>query len=177
MNRVLLLILIGLLGGCAGQIPAIIKEAPAGNLSIAEARGDTTHFQGTTVRWGGVITRVENKPEETWVEVVSRELQSNGRPIADSNSGGRFIASFTGFVDPVVYAAGHQLTVVGTIQGETTLPIGDYTYTFPIVKVSTSYLWPEVKPTPYYEYPPPWWYYDPWPYYYHRRPYPYPPYR
>ena len=120
------------------------------------------------------ITKVENRAAQTWIELVSRELRKNGQPIVDSKSSGRFIASFPGFIDPVVYAAGHLLTVVGSIQGETVKPIGEFAYSFPIVAVTSSYLWQE-EPVRH-EYPPPWWYYDPWPYYYHY-PRPYPPYR
>lgn len=167
-----------LLGGCATQVPLAIKDAPPGNPSLAEVRQTPQRFVGTTIRWGGVITQVENKPDRTWVELVSRELRSNGEPITGSRSEGRFVASFAGFVDPIVYSAGQRLTVAGTIKGETTHAIGEYDYTFPVVAVSASFLWAEETEPVRYDPPPPW-YYDPWwPYYpgpyYHR---PYPPYR
>jgi len=178
MKRISPLILIILLSGCATQVPIPIKEAPTGNPTVAEVRQGGERFTGTAVRWGGVITHVENKSDRTWVEVVSRELDSDGEPIADSRSDGRFIASFPGFIDPIVYSAGQQITVAGTIKGESSRPIGEYNYNFPIVAVTTSYLWGE-EPEPVRHEPPPPWYYDPWwPYYpgpyYHR---PYPPYR
>jgi len=171
--------LILILGGCATQVPAPISTIPTANLSVAEVRAGPGSFVGSEVRWGGVITTVDNKASQTWVEVVSRALRNNGQPRVDSGSSGRFIASFSGFVDPVVYSAGKLLTVVGTIEGETTRLIGEYDYSFPLVTVSSSYLWQE-KPEPvrHEHYPPPWWYYDTWPYYprpfYHR---PHPPYR
>lgn len=178
MKRLFYPAIIALLGGCASQVPIPIKEPPPGNPTVAEVRQDGPRFAGSAVRWGGVITQVENKRDRTWVEVVSRELDSHGEPISGSRSDGRFIASFPGFIDPIVYGAGQRLTVAGTIKGESTRPIGEYSYTFPIVTVSTSYLWgAEAEPARYD--PPPPWYYDPWwPYYpgpfYHR---PYPPYR
>ena len=179
MNRACCVILIIILSGCATQVPAPINMIPEGNLSVNEVRADIERFTGAEVRWGGVISKVENKASQTWVELVSRELKKNGEPRVDSGSGGRFIASFPGFVDPVVYSAGKLLTVVGTIEAEATRPIGEYAYSFPVVTVSGSYLWQAEPETVRHEYyPPPWWYYDPWPYYpRHFYPRPHPPYR
>lgn len=179
MNRACCVILIVILGGCATQVPAPISMIPPGNLAVAEVRANPGRFVGSEVRWGGVITSVENKASQTWVEVVSRALKKNGQPRVDSGSGGRFIASFAGFVDPVVYSAGNLLTVIGAIEGETTRAIGEYDYSFPVVTVSSSYLWqPEPETVRHEYYPPPWWYYDPWPYYpRHLYPRPHPPYR
>lgn len=178
MNRLWYVIATALLTSCATQTPAPISTIPASNLSVAEVRADPIRFKDSEVRWGGVITRVENQSSQTWVELVSQELQTNGQPLRESSSSGRFIASFTGFIDPLVYSNGRLLTVIGTIAGESTRPIGEYAYSFPIVTVTSSYLWPIESEAPLYlDYPPPWWYYDPWPFY--PRPYPphYHPYR
>lgn len=170
-----LIIILSLLAGCASQIPPLIREAPPQAPTVAEARQAPQQFVGSEVRWGGIITRVENRPEQTWVELVSRPLGRNGEPDNTNSSDGRFIASFSGFVDPLVYATGQRLTVHGTIEGETSRDIGDYRYRFPVVAVDTAHLWPD-EPEPVYYEPAPPWYYDPWwPYYpwpYYHRPYP-----
>ncbi len=177
MRNICRVILITLLSGCATQVPLPIKEPPPGNPTVAEVRQEPQRFTGTAIRWGGVITQVENKSDRTWVEMVSRELSTKGEPITGSRSEGRFIASFPGFIDPAVYHVGQRLTVAGTIKGEITRPIGEFPYIFPIIAVSTSFLWQAEPERVRYDPPPPW-YYDPWwPYYpapfYHR---PYPPY-
>ena len=99
--------------------------------------------------------------------VVGRELRDDEKPITDGDSEGRFIASFDGFVDPLVYKSGRPLTVVGSIEGSTVRAIGEYDYRFPVVAVRDSYLWEEpVKtkviyaPAPRYDY----YYYHPYPY-------------
>jgi outer membrane lipoprotein len=173
MNRLWFVIATAIITGCASQTPAPIREAPATNLNIAEVRSDPAQYKDAQVRWGGVITRVENKPSQTLIEVVSQELRKDGQPSINGRSSGRFIASFAEFLDPIIYSNGRLLTVVGTIAGETTRAIGEYQYAFPIVTVSSAYLWPieEVSPPP--DYPPPWWYYDPWPYH-HYDPWPFP---
>ncbi|WP_455218472.1 Slp family lipoprotein [Kaarinaea lacus] len=172
MKPVFSFILAFLLFGCAAQPPAPIARVPAGNVSLAEVRQDISRYKGTEVRWGGEISRVDNRSKDTRIEVVARDLMQNGQPRETGHSSGRFIASFKGFVDPMVYQVGMQLTVLGSIEGESRRIIGDYDYVFPVVSVTGSYLWPVVEETRSNDYPP-WWYYDPWPYY----PWPYyPPY-
>lgn len=164
------------LAGCASKPPAAISRVPPNNPGLTWVRLDIEGNIGTEVRWGGVISKVENKAQHTWVEIVRHALRENGRPNPRSLSDGRFIASFSGFVDPVVYKIGHALTVVGVVEGKTVRPIGEFDYSFPVIAVAGSHLWqPEPpNPTPYYApYPPPWWYYDI--HYYHPRPWRRPP--
>lgn len=117
-------------------------------------------FIDAEIRWGGEISKVENKADKTWIEIVRRPLWGDGKPKTSGKSDGRFIASFTGFADPVVYEVGHLLTVVGTIEDKIKRPIGEYEYVFPIVGVEGSYLWKPTTVAQYPYYPPPWWYYD-----------------
>jgi outer membrane lipoprotein len=170
----LVIIAIAILGGCASKPPAAISKIPPENPSLTRVRMDVDSFIGTEVRWGGVIGKVENRATHTWIELVRQKLRDDGKPRADDRSDGRFIASFEGFVDPVVYEVGRPLTVVGTIEAKTERPIGEYDYLFPIVAVEGSYLWKAATKyrDPYY--PPPYWYYDlrfyhPWPYHRHPR--------
>lgn len=161
---------VAIASGCASKIPKEIREPPPANPMIAEVRGNVQQFIGSRVRWGGTIAGVENHAADTWIEVVGRDLQKNGRPIDDDRSPGRFIAVIKGFLDPVVHAKGRDITVAGEVENEITRKIGDYDYRFPLVVVSDYVLWqplPQYSPYDYYH---PYWYYDPWyPYYY---PYP-----
>jgi outer membrane lipoprotein len=147
--------------GCASNPASSISQAVVDEVSLAQVRDAGDAYLGSTVRWGGMVTEVENKADKTWVFLVSRALKDNQKPDADSASEGRFIASFSGFIDPLVYKAGRPLTVVGSIEGSTVRPIGEYDYQFPIVTVRDSHLWAEpVKTQVYYAPPPPYWYYD-----------------
>ena len=166
MHKLAYIVLSVALCACANKPPAPIDRIPAGNLSLAEAQTDTRRFAGSEVRWGGSIIKVENKASNTLIEIVERPLEKNGKPRIDRTSAGRFIARFVGFVDPVVYENGRLLTIIGRIDSELSRPIGEFNYSFPLVTVSSSYLWPkEVRHEQRNVYPP-WWYYDPWPYYY-----------
>lgn len=154
-----------LLSGCASQIPLEIREPPAASPLFSQVRDDPKAYQGQPVRWGGTIVKVENRPTETWVEVLAKELGSEGRPVESDASLGRFLMKAIGFLDPVVYRTDRRITVYGRLAGQETRKIGDLPYTYPVVQADTYYLWSERR---YYDYPPYWYY----PYYYPYYPYP-----
>ena len=169
MKNILLILVCGLLAACASQPPEAISRIPANNPSVAMVRMDIDAYIGSDVRWGGSIAGIENRTDRTWIEIVRQPLYENGRPDSGGRSDGRFIASFDGFLDPVVYEVGRPLTVVGNIEAKLTRKIGEYDYLFPVVAVEGSFLWKKSLPAPPAAYPPPWWYYDPWyhPWYYY----------
>ncbi len=141
---------------------------PKERLSPSRSRRSSTDaesYSGQRVRWGGSIIAVRNLPDNTEVEVLSRPLDSDGEPRADADGAGRFIARVAGFVDPAEYAKDRLLTVVGLIDGVETRDVGEYPYRYPVIAVSSRYLWPELEPDPY-PYGNPWYYggygYGPW---------------
>lgn len=164
--------LLTLLTACATTTPEAIREAPPVDLSLAEARRDVAAHAGQRVRWGGRIAAVENRSNETWLDIVARPLDSNGRPRAGDESLGRFLARVDGFLDPTVYAKGRQITVAGSIERALTRHIGEYPYIYVVVKADTIKLWEQTVDRPAYYRDP---FYDPfydpfWP----GRLYPYP---
>lgn len=183
--RLVALVLLALVAGCATtSVPEAIREAPPQDLVLPEVRGNVDAHEGTRVRWGGMIAGVENRPEETWLDIVARPLEDGGRPQAGGESLGRFIAVVDRFLDPAVYREGRQVTVSGIVEGTVTRPIGEYPYHYVVVDARTTKLWePRVEaayyPPYYYRHP----FYDPfydpfwpgraWPWY---GPYPFYPY-
>ncbi len=170
------LIAVGLLlAGCV-TTPAAIRYIPPGDPQLAEVQHNVAAHTGAAVRWGGIILSVENRDNETWIEVLELKLTSAGMPKTGSRSDGRFLINIAGFLDPVIYAKGGQITVTGILEGSVERLIGDQPYSFPVVKAAAHYLW---NPPRYYGYRPyPYDYYPPYPYvYYPFYPYVYyPPY-
>ncbi len=168
--KCLTLTLLLLLGSCASPVYSPIGDPTFKTPDLARVRTDTETYLGMRVRWGGNITRVENRRDETWVEVVAHELYRNGRPQSDNASDGRFIAKVSEFLDPAIYAPNRQITVIGTLETTIERPIGEHPYTFPVVSVTQHQIWKERKEPSviYYEpwYPPYW--HSP---FYHRRHY------
>jgi outer membrane lipoprotein len=143
---------------CATPPPDPIHDPPPENISLGEASRNLSIYIGRTVRWGGTVAAVENRPTETWLEVVARPLDNNGRPRTGDESLGRFMARVEGFLDPAVYAAGRQVTVAGTIEKTFSRRVGEYPYTYVVVKADTTKLWEPLAQRPgYYRDP----FYDP----------------
>lgn len=151
------------LASCASQIPESIRTAPSGSPALSEIRAEPETFVDNRVRLGGTIASVTNLPDNTRLEIVSRSLQDNGRPVDSDQSDGRFIAQAEQFLDPAIYESGREVTVTGTLTGQEIGKIGEHHYTYPVVAADTVYLW-EPLPERVYNYDPflysP--YYDPW---------------
>jgi outer membrane lipoprotein len=137
---------------------------------LVAVRETPEQFIGTAVRWGGAIVSVRNLKDETVVEIVSRQLDGDGRPRAEDQSEGRFLAQVTGFLDPAVYAGKREVTVSGRVAGALRQSIGEFPYQYPIVRVEQIYLWePRLQPNydpyrndPWYPWGYPYWPYRPW---------------
>ena len=99
MKHLVLLVLLGIVSGCASQ-PSAISLAVVDDLSLSQALKDSDSFVGSTVRWGGLITEVENKADKTWVFLVGcynsgttllAELLSQHPDISALSTEGHFI--------------------------------------------------------------------------------------
>lgn len=171
MKRLGIVLLTSLiLSGCASNLPVEITTELGGSPNLAEARQAPDSHQGQTVRWGGTIARVENQSNQTTLEIVSRNLSRQGRPEQDDTTDGRFIAVVEGFLDPVIYSAGREVTVNGQLAGVVDGKIDQHDYQYPVVTAKVIHLWEEiieVQPM----YPPGYWpYHDPfWDSYWRRQ--------
>lgn len=152
-----------LASGCAmqgGYDPIQDDEFKGPTLQAVRSADDTQSFRHTRVRWGGNIARVENRRDDTWIEIVQHNLKESGRPRSDAASEGRFIARIGGFLDPAIYAAGRQITVVGPLTDSVQRKIGEYPYQFPVVTAEQYRLWEEREEPEVILYADPFW--DPW---------------
>lgn len=162
-----------LAASCATPGPAFLHEPFPDNPTVAQVNADATPYAGRKVRWGGTIFKVENREQETWIEIVERPLDPQSRPRHSDQSEGRFIARVTRFLEPTIYTQGREITVVGVIDGVNTGKVGEYAYRYPIVNSDAVHLWAQevrarpLTPGPYWY--DPWYPYWPWwyrPYYY-----------
>jgi outer membrane lipoprotein len=156
-------------GGCASNVPIEIREPLPYGPSVAAVQEDIKPYVGKYVRWGGVIVSVDNRPNDTWVEIVAKELGNYGRPVDSDVSLGRFLVRVDGFLDPAVYRADREITVYGVMENQLTRKIGERIYTYPLIKAEKEklYLWPGFRSYGY-SYPywhDPYWYSPYYPYY------------
>lgn len=171
ISRIVWLPGILLLAACASQVPVNIRQAPLSNPLLQQVRDNPASFKSQQVRWGGEILDIDNHENFSVITVLARPLSKVGEPRSTDSSQGRFIAQIPAFIDPEVYKSGRDITVRGTLVGTETRQVGEYPYSYPVVKATDWYLWPEAVqyPADYYY---PWWYDDPW-YYDPWYPYPY----
>ena len=165
--RIIFCIALLLPGGCASEIPVLIKLPPEQDIHYQQVKNDTRKFQDQYVRWGGKIISIENKKNSTWIEILANSLNSYGRPTSNENYEGRFIVRIDGFLEPEQYARERKLTVYGRVESELVRLIDDHPYNYPLIYAKEYYLWPEYR-TGYYPYP---YYYG-----YYSNPYYYDPY-
>lgn len=132
-----------LTSGCASNVPREIQDPPVADLTVNQVRSDIDEYTGNTVRWGGIIASVENRENETWVEVVAQDLGSYGQPRDEDSSYGRFLVRIEEFIDPQIYAEGRELTVAGVVESRIVRPIGEHPYTYPLIRATAYHLWPE----------------------------------
>ena len=95
-----------------------------------------------TVLWGGVILTTTNLKDSTQIEVLAYPLDTDERPLRDSEPLGRFILTQAGYLEPANYAQGRLLSVVGTVTGTRAGRIGAADYAFPVISARQLYLWP-----------------------------------
>jgi len=137
-----LLLLASLTAGCAASQKLTPEPSvELANLTVSQAQNSPLTAP-QTVRWGGTIIGVTNTADnKTHVEIVSRPLLKTGRPINDDSSDGRFVAEFDEFLDPQIYTAGRELSVIGTVNDILEGSIGDMSYSFPRLVVSDFRYW------------------------------------
>lgn len=144
--------------GCASSVPQAVREPVKAPISVEQVRAAPERYLDERTRWGGKVIAVRNAPRLTEVEILARRLGRDGEPIAGAEPEGRFLARFSGFVDPTQLPEGRDLTVVGTLVGSETRPVGEYPYLYPVVQAQSRHLWPEPAPPGYLGTP----WYGPW---------------
>lgn len=145
--------------GCA-TVPEDLRPVADTQPSVDEVLQDPDAYLGRVVIWGGTIAEVTNLADGTRIEVVSRPLARNQRPLDVDRSEGRFHVLVPGFLDPQVHAPLRAVTVRGTLVGANPGVIGSFAYTFPEVKAASVHLWPPLEPEPRVIYRDPFW--GPW---------------
>ena len=136
-----------LMAGCATANrgdPSLVAAGTAARsdaLSVAQVRNEPTSHTQSEVIWGGTIAKIENRDESTVLEIIERPLNEADQPQLRDLSGGRFIATVPGFLDPADFRVGQPVTVDGSIEGVKIGKIGEIAYDFPTVAVNDYQLW------------------------------------
>jgi outer membrane lipoprotein len=91
-------LLLSSLGGCASDVPLVIREPPADNPTLPDVQANPTAVVNQRVRWGGIIVSTRSVENRTEVEIRAKPLGNDGRPEPGDVSLGRFLVSNDGFL-------------------------------------------------------------------------------
>lgn len=138
---VLVVLMTAALVGCGSVLSQQTLSQVDREVTFDALRANPDAFIGRIVLVGGRIINTTARQEETWVEVLELPLGGRDRPEDTDASRGRFLVRYSGFQDPAVYAQGVGITVAGPVEGERTLPLGETTYSYPVIGGLESHLW------------------------------------
>lgn len=124
------------LTACATTPFPVPDDANIQAITPSEAIGITD----AEVLWGGVIVDVAVLSQGTQLDVLAYRLNKAGRPQPGATTG-RFLAVTDRFLEPLDYAPGRQLSVLGRLAEPTELSVGDHHRSLPTVAAHDLHLW------------------------------------
>jgi len=142
MKKVYALALLLLLAtGCTHVISKEARMSIDPEVTFAEVKASPTAYQGKTLLLGGVIVGDHIEPSGSTLEIFRWKLDRWGEPVAVDETAGRFLAVTDRLLDPALYAPGRLVTLTATVSGETMRPLGEISYSYPVLRINEIYLW------------------------------------
>lgn len=155
-------LVLAMLSGCATYPIAKNLREEAKPLTVRQVKADPAGTQGSVVIWGGRIVDVANDTNGGEIYIMNLPLRGNGKPLIDASTAGRFIAVSGDFLDPEAYPEGRLITVAGEVAGVRREMLQNIRYTYPVLDIKETHVWP-VMQQEYYYYGPGWdWGWGPW---------------
>ncbi len=132
--------LLCVLAACASSPVAVDGDdvAPYGPAHVLDGQSGI----GDRVIWGGRIVALRNLADYTEIHIVSYPLDRGDRPRVDRDPGVRFVLRQPGFLEPVQYARGRYVTVLGTVAGIEAVPVDEFALDQPVIDGERIHLWP-----------------------------------
>jgi outer membrane lipoprotein len=169
---------------CTPVIRKDLMESGSRSIPFAAMRSNPDSFKGKLFILGGIIVKTKVTDKASIVEAMYVPADKYGKLLDIELTNNRFRAVFPqehGFLDPLIYRKGREITVAGEFTGTEPGKIDEMEYIYSVFEIRELYLWDEREY--YYGYPPysyrydPYYYgwYEPWWYrpYYVPPPYPY----
>ncbi len=135
----------------AGLVGCALQPRPAAthidrHMDLQAVLAHPRRTRGARVRWGGLIVQDTVGPAHSTLTVLAYPLNGQGRPRLSGIPQGRFQAVAPGYLDPILFARGRLVTVVGTVIGTKPGLIGQARYIYPRVQVLATHVWRLYRP-------------------------------
>lgn len=126
-------------------VPLWLEREIDTSVRFADLMTAPGEYVGRTVMIGGSVIRAKRTNAGTEVEVLQLPSANEG-PMTEERlqSEGRFLAVRETFLDPASLPEGTPITVIGTVTGETTRPLDESNYTYPILEVKHIIDWKSI---------------------------------
>ena len=138
-----------LLSACVGNvIPKELEKQVDRSISFAQIKQNPDQYRGHLVVAGGEVLSIKRSPGGSRIEVLQLPLDGSLEPAPDRiSSQGRFLAIPVENMDPATLPPGSRITVVGDVNGITTLPLDEIEYPYPTLAVKHLKLWEQRPPS------------------------------
>ena len=131
-----------LLSACVGNvIPKELEKQVDRSISFAQIKQNPDQYRGHLVVVGGEVLSIKRSPGGSRIEVLQLPLDDR------ISSQGRFLAIPVENMDPATLPPGSRITVVGDVNGTTTLPLDEIEYPYPTLAVKHLKLWEQRPPS------------------------------
>jgi outer membrane lipoprotein len=130
MKRLLLIIIVLALSGCAHVVSQDLRAQAEKKVDVEDLFENPEAYAGKTVILGGVIIETKAFEDGSEVEVLEKPLDQQGRPRNTDVSRGRFLVRHPERLDPAIFSAWREITVVAVVTGFETRKMGDAEYPY-----------------------------------------------
>ena len=127
-------------------------KAEAERVSFKTLAQQTDRYKGKTVILGGYIIETQNISGVANMTVLQKPLGLNEMPASQGQSGGGFVVSYNGHLEPEVYEKGRRTTVAGKVVGRAVEGTGNCPNPCVKLEYRQIYLWPEYEEPSYFSY-------------------------
>jgi outer membrane lipoprotein len=148
------------LSACAHVISKDTLKQVDTELTFSAVQKAPEEHKGKAVVLGGIIVGLVNKSEGSLLEVYQTAMDRRGKPVDLDSSEGRFLALYQGILESEIYRKGRRVTLVGIVEGDKVMKLGETDYRYPYIVIKEIHLWKEEKPPQYEPYP--WGFWGPW---------------
>lgn len=136
--------------GIAGCAPTFSRQAldqVDRTITFRELQKNPERYQGKWVMLAGLIIDTRNTPEGSFIEVLQKPVDRQGRPRETDDTEGRFLITSPEFLDSAVYRPGKRISVIGEVLGQKMRPLGEIQYRYAVVTSREIRLWePRTSP-------------------------------
>jgi len=138
-----------LLTGCVHVFSDQTERLVDKTISFEQIKQNPKAYMDRYVKLGGIIASTKNTKEGSQVAVVQFNLGCDDFPYEQHATGGRFLAVTPNYLDSMVYRTGRPVAVIGQVKGEKVLPLGEITYTYPVIAITEIHVWKQSEQFPY----------------------------